>query len=69
VRLTLHWRGKPLLALDLTAQSPDDTPADHSLEPPMGLSASGGGVFDKAEPMQPDTAVFGFGTRPESETR
>ncbi len=65
MRLTLHWRGKPLLALDLTAQSPDEQDGDKSLEPPMGLSASGGGVFDRGEPMEPDTSVFGFSSRPE----
>lgn len=65
MRIALHWRGHPLLTLDLLAQSPagDD---DRSLEPPMGLSASGGGMFDQAEPMDPDTRVLGFGPRPES---
>ena len=62
MRLTLHWRGQPLLALDLTAQSPEDD--DESLLPPMGLSGASGGTFDMAEPMQPDTSTFGIGQRP-----
>lgn len=56
MRITLHWRGEPLLALDLTAQSPDDAPL-----PPPGIEATAGGDFERAEPTQPDTSAFGFG--------
>lgn len=64
MRLTLHWRGSPLVAIDLLAQSPAD--ADPSFDPPMGLSAASGGLQERADPMEPDTTTFGFATRPES---
>lgn len=61
VRLALHWRGRPLLAVDLTAHTPDD-----ETTPPPGIEASGAGQFERAEPMEaPDTSVrIGFGNRP-----
>lgn len=62
MRFTLHWRGKPLVAVDLAAQSPDDQP---DAGPPLQAASSLQDVT-RAEPMQPDTSVFGFGTRPES---
>lgn len=67
MRLSLHWRGRPLLAIDLTAQSPAEP--DPSLDPPMGLSAAGGGTFDLADGMEPNTTTFGVGPRPESRRR
>jgi hypothetical protein len=61
MRLTLHWRGRPLLAVDLVATSPEDDPGGPTLEAAGNLQAS-----DLAEPMEPDTRVIGFGARPES---
>ena len=68
MRLALHWRGRPLLAIDLQAMSPEDpAPVDRSLDPPMGLSGASGGDLERADQdQQPDTRVMGFGTRPES---
>ncbi len=61
MRLTLHWRGKPLIAIDLTAMSPDDDPGGPSLEAAGQLQDS-----TLAVPMQPETFVFGISQRPES---
>ena len=61
MRLTLHWRGRPLLALDLTTQSPEDDPGGPALEAAGHLQD-----VTRADAMQPDTTTFGFGTRPES---
>jgi hypothetical protein len=59
VRLTVHWRGKPLVAVDLVAMSPEDAVPDG---PP--LEATSGGEFERAGPMEPDTTVrIGFGGR------
>lgn len=63
MRLTFHWRGKPLVAVDLVAASPESEPYDQG--PVLQASASLQDVT-RADPTQPDTSVFGFGTRPES---
>jgi hypothetical protein len=58
MRLTLHWRGKPLVAVDLVAMSPEDAPDGPPLE------ATSGGEFERAEPCEPDTTVrIGFRRR------
>lgn len=64
MRLTLHWRGKPLVALDVAAHSPDDE-ADQG--PPLQAAGALQDVT-RAEPAEPDTRVVGFGPRPESST-
>ena len=64
MRLTLHWRGKPLVAVDVTAQSPEDDADDG----PVLQAAPSLQDATRADPMQPDTSVFGFGQRPESRT-
>ena len=61
MRLTLHWRGKPLIAVDLVATSPEDDPGGPALEAAGSLADS-----TLAEPIQPDTHVFGISQRPES---
>lgn len=70
MRLTAYLRGIDLIDVEIHAgrinvavfqPRPDDAPSDA----PM-LEASGGGLAERAEPMQPDTPVMGFGTRPES---
>jgi hypothetical protein len=69
MRLNLYLRGVDLLDVELHAgrvnvavfqPRPDDAPNGPKLE------ATSGGQFEQAEPMQPDTPVFGYGTRPES---
>lgn len=55
MRLTLHWRGKPLFAVDLAAHSPDDDVPD---DDGPTLQATSGGDFERAEPMEAlDTTV------------
>jgi hypothetical protein len=63
MRLTLHFRGKPLLAVDLAAHSPDDEQPD---EGPALQAAPALQDAERAEPMEPDTRAIGFGIRPES---
>lgn len=62
MRLNLYWRGRDVIDVELHLwRKRDDEPA---AEPPV-IQASG--VLqdaDRAEPMQPDTTAFGFGTRP-----
>ena len=66
MRLTLHWRGRPLIALDLVAASPDNDTDDG---PPLQAA---GHLQDstRADPIEPDIKTFGFGApRPESEAK
>lgn len=61
MRLTLFWRGRPLFGVDLVAQSPEDEPGGPTLQAGAALQD-----LERAERMQPDTSVMGFGLRPES---
>jgi hypothetical protein len=62
MRLTFHWRGKPLVAVDLAAHSPEDAiDGGPVLQAAPALQDS-----TRADSMQPDTFVFGISQRPES---
>ena len=63
MRLTVHWRGKPLVAVDMAAHSPEDpAPEGTAIEAAGHLQDS-----SRADAAEPDTRVFGFGgPRPES---
>lgn len=60
MRFTLHWRGEPLVALDFAAMSPEDLTKGPTLEATGSLQD-----MSRSAPMEPDTRVIGFGTRPE----
>lgn len=66
MRLSLHWRGRDVIDIDahLWRKRDDDQPdRGPTLQAAAHLEDA-----DRAEPAQPDTPVFGFGTRPESRT-
>jgi hypothetical protein len=61
MRVTLHWRGKPLVGVDLVAMSPVDDPGGPPLEASGHLQDS-----TRADRIEPDTFAFGISQRPES---
>lgn len=62
VRLNLYWRGRDVIDVELHVwrRRADDEPGD---ECPKLTAAPGLQGVSRAAPMEPDTAVFGFGLR------